>query len=67
NRTRKNVHIYSNHQEQTDLQLTREPKVLPTIRFKQEAIGKDIREIGVDDFVIENYEYHSHIAGKVAV
>ncbi|QJB22918.1 putative thymidylate synthase [Pseudomonas phage fnug] len=61
------VHIYSNHQEQTDLQLTREPKVLPTIRFKEEAIGKDIREIGVDDFVIENYEYHPHIAGKVAV
>ncbi|HFH4533427.1 thymidylate synthase [Pseudomonas aeruginosa] len=61
------VHIYSNHQEQTDLQLTRWPKVLPTIRFKEEAIGKDIREIGVDDFVIENYEYHPHIAGKVAV
>ncbi|UNI71597.1 putative thymidylate synthase [Pseudomonas phage Churi] len=61
------VHIYSNHQEQTDLQLTREPKVQPIIRFKEEAIGKDIREIGVDDFVIENYEYHPHIAGKVAI
>lgn len=61
------MHIYSNHQEQTDLQLTREPKALPTIRFKPEAIGKDIREIGFDDFIIENYEYHPHIAGKVAV
>lgn len=61
------THVYSNHQEQTTLQLTREPKVLPTIRFTSEAKGKDIREIGITDFTIENYEYHPHIAGKVAV
>jgi len=60
-------HIYSNHQEQTDLQLTREPKALPTIRFTPEAKGKDIREIRPEDFEILNYEYHPHIAGKVAV
>lgn len=61
------THVYSNHQEQTTLQLTREPKVLPTISFTPEAKGKDIREIGITDFTIENYEYHPHIAGKVAV
>lgn len=61
------THIYSNHQEQTELQLAREPKVGPTIRFAPEAKGKDIREIGITDFTIEDYEYHPHIAGKVAV
>lgn len=61
------THIYSNHQEQTELQLTREPLEQPTIRFTNEAKGKDIREIGLDDFVIENYVSHAHIAGKVAV
>lgn len=61
------THVYSNHQEQTELQLTREPYDEPTIRFRTEAIGKDIRDIGMDDFVIENYNYHPHIAGKVAV
>lgn len=61
------THVYSNHQEQTTLQLTREPKVLPTIRFTPEAKGKDIRDIGITDFTIEDYEYHPHIAGKVAV
>lgn len=61
------VHIYSNHQEQTDLQLTREPYEQPTIRFKPDAVGKDIREICEDDFEIIGYESHPHIAGKVAV
>lgn len=61
------VHIYSNHVEQTDLQLTRDPKAVPTIRFKPEVKGKDIREIGIDDFEILNYTFHPHIAGKVAV
>lgn len=61
------THVYSNHQEQTELQLTREPYEEPTIRFRTEAIGKDIREISMGDFVIENYDYHPHIAGKVAV
>lgn len=60
-------HIYSNHQEQVVLQMGREPKKVPTLRFKPEAVGKDIRDIRQDDFVIENYEYHPHIAGKVAV
>lgn len=60
-------HIYSNHQEQTDLQLTREPFNVPTVSFKPEAAGKDVREITEADFEILNYEFHPHIAGKVAV
>ena len=60
-------HIYSNHQEQTDLQLTREPYATPHILFNPESYGKDMREITPDDFVILGYESHPHIAGKVAV
>lgn len=60
-------HIYNNHQEQTDLQLTREPYDTPRILFKPEVYGKDQREITPDDFVILGYESHPHIAGKVAV
>jgi thymidylate synthase len=60
-------HIYSTHADQTVLQLTREPMNLPTIRFRDDTVGKDIREITPEDFVIENYESHPHIAGKVAV
>lgn len=60
-------HIYNNHKAQVELQLAREPKVQPTISFTTAAKGKDIREITPEDFVIENYESHPHIAGKVAV
>jgi thymidylate synthase len=60
-------HIYNNHQEQTDLQLTREPYDTPRILFQPTSYGKDQREITPDDFVILGYESHPHIAGKVAV
>ncbi|AEH03697.1 putative thymidylate synthase [Pseudomonas phage PhiPA3] len=58
-------HIYSNHQEQTDLQLTRNTFPTPKIHFREK--GKPYLELDVGDFVIEGYEYHPHIAGKVAV
>lgn len=61
------THIYSNHQEQTDLQLTRDPLPTPTIRFKPTVKGLDIRELNDTDFEILGYEAHAHIAGKVAV
>lgn len=61
------THIYSNHREQVDLQLTRDPLEAPTIRFTPESLGKDIRDIKPEDFEILNYASHAHIAGKVAV
>lgn len=61
------VHAYLNHVDQIDLQLTRKPFDAPTISFKPEAVGKDIRDIRPEDFVIENYQFHPHIAGKVAI
>lgn len=60
-------HIYSNHEEQCKLQRTRNTYPTPTIRFKPEAKGKSYLDITRDDYVIENYQFHPHIAGKVAV
>lgn len=58
-------HIYSNHMEQVDLQLTREPYDCPDLSLM--APGKDIREIVRGDVFVDYLEYHPHIAGKVAV
>lgn len=59
------VHIYSNHLELVDTQLTRTPHKLPTLKINK-AIH-DIRNFEYSDFIIENYESHSHISAKVAV
>ena len=47
------------------LQLTREPKPLPTLKFAREVT--DIDDFRFDDFIIEGYEAHPHIKGEVAV
>ena len=59
------AHIYSNHFEQMKLQLTREPKKLPTIKINNEV--KNIIDFKFEDFILENYDPHPHIKGKVAV
>ena len=59
------AHIYSNHFEQMKLQLTREPRKLPTIKINSEI--KNIFNFKFDDFTLENYDPHPHIKGKVAV
>lgn len=59
------THIYSNHEEQTNLQLTRDFYDMPDIKFHNR--GQGILEVGRDDYTISNYQYHPHIAGKVAV
>lgn len=59
------VHIYSNHMEQVNLQLTREPRQLPTMRINPKVI--DIDEFKYKDFELIGYDPHPHIAGKVAV
>lgn len=59
------AHIYSNHFEQINLQLTRHPKPLPTIKINPEI--KDIFQFEFEDFSLENYEADPHISGKVAV
>lgn len=59
------VHIYLNHLEQVNLQLTREPKELPQIWINPEV--KDIFSFTFNDFRLDNYEAHPHIKGEVSV
>jgi thymidylate synthase len=59
------AHIYNNHFEQLELQLSRKPKSLPKMILNP-AI-KDILEFTYDDFTLENYEPHDAIKGSVAV
>lgn len=58
-------HIYSNHKEQVALQLSREPKALPTLRFARKPAS--IFEYEYDDFIFEGYDPHPAIRGEVAV
>jgi thymidylate synthase len=59
------VHIYNNHREQVELQLTREPYPLPTMRINPAV--KDIFAFQFEDFTLENYQSHPAIKAPVAV
>ncbi len=59
------VHIYLNHLEQVNLQLSREPKKLPHMWINPDV--KDIFSFTFDDFRLENYEAHPHIKGDVSI
>lgn len=59
------AHLYSNHMEQTELQLSRDFKTLPTIKINPDV--KDIFDFKFEDFELEGYEHHPHIKGAVAV
>jgi thymidylate synthase len=59
------AHVYTNHQEQIELQLTREPFPLPSIRLNPEV--KDMFAFTYDDFELIDYQHHPHIKGAVAV
>jgi thymidylate synthase len=59
------AHIYVNHLEQVDLQLQREPHPLPSMRLDPGI--DDLFGFRYEHFTLENYRFHPHIAGKVAV
>ena len=59
------AHIYSNHFEQVKTQLQREPRKLPRMVINPEV--KDIFGFKFEDFSLEDYDPHPHIAGKVSV
>ena len=59
------AHIYSNHFDQTKIQLSREPKALPKMIINPQV--KDIFKFKFDDFELINYNYHPHIKAKVAI
>jgi len=59
------AHIYLNHLDQVKLQISREPRPLPTMRINPNV--KDIFGFVYEDFSLENYDPHPHIKGEVAV
>ena len=59
------AHIYNNHMEQLELQLSRAPRPLPKMILNPEV--KDIFEFKFDDFTLVDYNPHPHIKGVVAV
>ncbi|WP_303839008.1 thymidylate synthase [Apibacter mensalis] len=59
------VHIYNNHIDQVNLQLTREPRLLPTLKLNPDR--KDIFSFQYEDFSIDGYDPHPHIKAEVAV
>ena len=59
------VHLYNNHVEQANLQLTRDPYPLPTMKINP-AI-KDIFGFSFEDFTLEGYQSHPGIKAPVAV
>lgn len=58
-------HIYSNHFEQVELQLSREPFPYPTLKITRKP--DSLFDYQYEDFVIENYQFHPHIKAPVAV
>ncbi len=59
------AHIYTNHFDQIRLQLTREPRTLPSMKINPDV--RDIFSFSFDDFTLEGYDPHPHIKGTVAV
>ncbi|MCR5574931.1 MAG: thymidylate synthase [Bacteroidaceae bacterium] len=59
------AHIYLNHLEQVDLQLTREPRPLPKMHINPDV--KSIFDFKYEDFELTDYNPWPHIAGKVSV
>ncbi|MBT7253476.1 MAG: thymidylate synthase [Planctomycetaceae bacterium] len=59
------AHLYSNHLEQAELQLSREPLDLPTLRINPDITN--IFDFKFEDFTLDNYDPHPHIKASVAV
>ncbi len=59
------AHIYQNHTDQVRLQLTREPRPLPSAKLNPEI--KSVFDFSFGDFVVEDYNPHPHIKGAISV
>ncbi len=59
------AHLYTNHLEQANLQLSRDFRKLPTMKINPEV--KSIFDFNFEDFTLENYDPHPHIKAEVAV
>ena len=58
------AHIYINHLEQVDLQLSREPLALPKMYLNENI--KNINDFAFEDFTLSGYESHPAIKGKLS-
>ena len=59
------AHIYNNHFEQVELQLSREPRPLPKMILNPNV--KNIFDFTFEDFTLVDYDPHPHIKGTVAI
>jgi thymidylate synthase len=59
------LHLYSNHIEQAKLQLSRQPRALPTLKINRRP--PSIFDYKFEDFELENYEPHAHISAPIAI
>jgi thymidylate synthase len=59
------AHLYNNHLEQTRLQLSREPRPLPSMKLNPKVTN--IFDFTFEDFTLENYDPHPHIKAPVAI
>ena len=59
------AHLYENHLEQARLQISREPRPLPTMRLDSNV--RSIFDFEYKDFRLENYQPHPHIPAPIAV
>jgi len=59
------AHLYSNHLDQVDLQLSRETMALPSMKINPDV--DDIFGFTFEDFTLTDYQSHAHIKGAVAV
>jgi thymidylate synthase len=59
------AHIYTNHIDQVKQQLTRDFRPLPTLNIKKDI--SSIYDYVYDDFILDNYDPHSHIKAKVSI
>jgi thymidylate synthase len=59
------AHIYLNHLEQVNLQLSRDPRPLPLVRLNPKV--RSLFDFRYEDFIVENYNPHPHIKGTISV
>lgn len=59
------IHLYMNHRDQAEIQLSRKPRKQPVMKLNTEV--KTIREFCYDDFILEGYDPHPSIKAPVAV